>query len=384
MVNRVGIMSMQRIFNYGSTLQAYGLKRLIETADHEAEVRFVDYRPGLPLMNDPGNRPPPTRLARTVTKVREYGLVDAPVTDRIRFFNHKRGYAQRNFPTVGIPLHPDYDLNLDVQVVGSDEVFNCVQSNTNVGYSRDLFGHGSPARRLISYAASFGNTTLEKIAKHGITADLRSDLERFTHISVRDRNSSNIVEHLTGRAPTVNVDPVIAYDFMKSEPMVPSERPQEHPYVIVYGYSGRMTAQENRQLRRFADQRGLHVLAFGGVQESADRFINCDAFELLSWFRGAEAVVTDTFHGTIFAMINHRPFATIIRRSSGAGYGNEEKITHLLDTFDLRGRAAYDLSNLAAIVDAPVDTEAINETLRVERRRSIEYLKSAVAPNEAP
>ena len=45
---KIGIMSMQRIKNYGSYLQAYGLKRLLE--DMGAEVEFVDYKTEAPVM----------------------------------------------------------------------------------------------------------------------------------------------------------------------------------------------------------------------------------------------------------------------------------------------------------------------------------------------
>lgn len=39
---KVGILSMQRIKNYGSFLQAYGLKKTIESLGHNVE--FVDYK----------------------------------------------------------------------------------------------------------------------------------------------------------------------------------------------------------------------------------------------------------------------------------------------------------------------------------------------------
>ena len=41
-MKKVGIMSMQRIVNYGSFLQAYGLKKIIEFIGEYA-VEFVDY-----------------------------------------------------------------------------------------------------------------------------------------------------------------------------------------------------------------------------------------------------------------------------------------------------------------------------------------------------
>ena len=40
---RIGILSMQRIYNYGSWLQAYGLKKMLENVSGES-VEFVDYR----------------------------------------------------------------------------------------------------------------------------------------------------------------------------------------------------------------------------------------------------------------------------------------------------------------------------------------------------
>lgn len=47
---KVGIMSMQRIINYGSFLQAYGLKKTIENLGHTVE--FVDYKVGEPLVDE--------------------------------------------------------------------------------------------------------------------------------------------------------------------------------------------------------------------------------------------------------------------------------------------------------------------------------------------
>ena len=55
-MKKVGIMSMQRIANYGSFLQAYALKQLIEELGHKVE--FVDYHVGAPVL-------PKTRIVRT-------------------------------------------------------------------------------------------------------------------------------------------------------------------------------------------------------------------------------------------------------------------------------------------------------------------------------
>jgi hypothetical protein len=374
-VKTVGIMSMQRIHNYGSTLQAYSLRRLIEEATPGARVSFLDYRPGRVLVED--SAVPTSKVGRILAKVREYNAVDAPLVDRLRFFDHKRAYGSRYFESVGIPTTPNHDLHVDCQVIGSDEVFNCVQANSNVGYARDLFGHGSPAPRLISYAASFGNTTLAKIRAAGIEDELAQDLTRFDALSVRDGNSRSIVRELTGREPLLHVDPALSYDLLADQ-RVPKRRLHADPYLIVYGYSGRLTPQENASLRDYARRIGARILTFGGVQECGDAFVECSPFELLAYFRDAVGIVTDTFHGTIFSIINHRPFATIVRASTAGGYGNEEKLKFLLETFGLSSRRLNGAEAIDQLLSAPLDTGAIDATLASERASTRNYLAANV------
>ncbi len=370
----VGIMSMQRIFNYGSSLQAYALRQLIEEVRPDADVAFLDYEPGPILVAAPSGGRQDIRVGRMLRKLREYSKVDSRFGDKVRFVNHKRSYPAKTFPLIGLPSGLNRNFAVDLQVIGSDEVFNCVQSNTNVGYARELFGHASPAKRIASYAASFGNTTFAKIKAAGIQQELADDLSRFGALSVRDRNSQQIVESLTGRSPLIHLDPTLVYDFGGSGSRVPPTRRYPTKYIVVYGYSGRLGSDENAAIRRLAESRGARVLAFGGLQASADEFIDCDPFELLAYFRDADAVVTDTFHGTIFSILNEVPFATIIRKSAAHGYGNEEKLGYLLDALGASNRAWRTGAQLEDVINEPVDFDSINATRAIERQRTLAYL----------
>ncbi len=122
---------------------------------------------------------------------------------------------------------------------------------------------------------------------------------------------------------------------------------------------------------------GASILCFGGVQECCDRFIDCDPFELLAYFRDAEAIITDTFHGTIFSIINNQPFGTIIRSSVGHGYGNEEKLGFLLDTFGLASQKVTDMTRITDIL-GNASTISRSATLARERNRTREYLTSTI------
>ena len=56
----------------------------------------------------------------------------------------------------------NYDCDVDTLVIGSDEVFNCLQPYP-VGYSKQLFGDGYAHSKIVSYAASFGSTRYEDL-----------------------------------------------------------------------------------------------------------------------------------------------------------------------------------------------------------------------------
>lgn len=363
---RVGIMSMQRIRNYGSFLQAYGLRRSLESLG--CEVRFVDYRPGRCLVES-------KRLPRQAAKLAEVLEGPGPLAAKLAYANYKRRYDSRTWPLLGLPAEPDYLTDdLDMLVIGSDEVFNCVQSNTNVGFSPDLFGAGSKAGRTITYAASCGNTTVDKLRAHGVDGEVAGWLRDIDAVSVRDENTASVVRELVGADPVRHLDPVLAWDFFGEEDV--PESPVEGRYMIAYAYSGRLTKEECAALRSYADKHGLKVVNVGGVQGCCDEFLDLGPLEVLAAFRGAECVLTDTFHGTILSVIAERPFATVVRTE---GYGNAEKLTDLLSRLGLRGRAASSTADFGRLLDAAPDWGPVRERIAEGREAAYAYLQKEVS-----
>ena len=76
---KAGILSMQRIFNYGSFLQAYGLKSIL--AELGCDVQFVDYHPGECLIKADGG----TGFSRKIAKAAEVFGYHAPMKEKLRF-----------------------------------------------------------------------------------------------------------------------------------------------------------------------------------------------------------------------------------------------------------------------------------------------------------
>ena len=369
-MKKVGILSMHRIANYGSFLQAYALKRILE--ELECNVQFVDYHPGETLIPADGG----SGVKRKILKAVEALHYDAPLKEKIRFIKYKKNFAANYYPYLGLGKM-NYSPELDLLVIGSDEVFNCVQNNTNVGFSPELFGVGNNAKNVITYAASFGNTTIDKLKQYGVDSKVTSWLKDIASVSVRDNNSGNIVKELTGREPIYHFDPVLAYDFIGKCHDIP-ESVAEDKYMILYGYAGRFSKSECKAIRTFADSKGLKVFCIGGVQDCCDKFIDCDPFKVIAYFQHADYVVTDTFHGTILSVITQQKFVTFIRKS---GYGNHEKISDLLTKLHLYNRVVDDIDNLSYSIEQSIDYDKTNEIIKNERQKTFDYLKQQLGEN---
>ena len=369
-MKKVGIMSMQRIANYGSFLQAYALRQLIEELGYKVE--FVDYHVEAPVILD--GKESKNKYVRKMKKALETFKYSAPVTHKISFIRYKQNFAKKYMPLLGISNEMKYNPALDCLVIGSDEVFNCIQKNSNVGYSLELFGKDNCAKKLITYAASFGNTTLEKLQKYGKVNEIGILLRKFDAISVRDINSGTIIEELTGRIPAYNLDPVLTYDYMKCCDKIPQIKIEEK-YLILYAYAGRISNDEAKWIAEYAKKKKLKIYAIGGIQKCADQFVDCSPFEVLAYFRNAEEVITDTFHGSIFSIITHRPFTTLIRKSVGNSYGNEEKLSDLLKRLELNTRMTTKIESVENINEQVINYEKIDEILKTHRKVARQYLQ---------
>jgi hypothetical protein len=95
-------------------------------------------------------------------------------------------------------------------------------------------------------------------------------------------------------------------------------------------------------------------------------------FEVLAWFKGADYVVTDTFHGTIFSVITHSNFCTFVRDS------NRNKLGYLLDSLHLATRQASSIDDMNAVLASLPDYTETEKTLAQAQRDTAQYLNDLI------
>lgn len=368
---QVGIVSMQRIYNYGSFLQAYGLKKVIEDLGHEVE--FIDYEIEKCLVQEEKSlfyRFKERYGNTTFYKfLKFWGFINYPRYKRnkmnTKYYNaYCQLYDEECKKYLNITSEYKYRSKVDTLVIGSDEVFNCLQSNKDVGYSKELFGANANADKIISYAGSFGTTTMEQLEEFKIDYELAELLNKFAAISVRDKNSLNVIKRLTNIDAEYHIDPVLVYDFEKEV----TYKPKLKDYIIVYAYGNRITKEEQIKIKEIAKSKNMKLISLGGYQDFCDEHIMATPFETLAFFKNADYVITDTFHGSVFSIKYNRPFVTLIRES------NKQKLSDLLERLGHADRAVGCLDEMSKILDQAIDFNNSNKVIESEREKSKKYL----------
>lgn len=353
---KVAILSMQEIKNYGSFLQAFALKSTIGNLGHE--VKFLPVKPGVQL---PGNK---SNLSKWNIIKRFIGL---DFYKRIKYSYKFHNRFNKEFHPL-LDIRGGKDQRFDIAVIGSDEVFNCLQKSW-LGFSLQLFGVGLNASKVITYAGSFGATTSQKLKEFNVHEDVAAALNKLSAISVRDQNSLSTINELTGREACLNVDPVFIYDYKEH---VPSDVPYDN-YILIYSYPNRLKDKHIvDKIKKFAREKGLKLISVGHYFPWCDKTITPNPFEVLSLFKKAEYIITDTFHGSVISIKYNKKFCTVIRQM------NNNKLQYLLKQFGLEDRIWNDEISLEDSIDNEIDYVRVNKLIDKEIHNSLSYLKKEI------
>ena len=351
----IGILTYYGVHNHGAVLQANGLKSVLENMGHQ--VRFLSFERSYEY------------IPAEQTKKYKIGVNSIPFYFKYMLqkgagnilYNYQKNHVLNAFRSQNFNLDTQYnEFEGDAIVIGSDEVFSL-----EIGYNPMMYGYGLKSKKVLSYAGSFGPSTIEEITEKG-KAELISDgLKGFDGISVRDQNSQLILKTLCGIDVPIVCDPVILYGYgCEMTEFVPKEK----DYIVIYAYDNHMNDPvEVNKVLEYAKINGLKVYSVGYYHKWCDKNINASPVELLGWINNANMTVTDTFHGSVISIICNTPMVVKLR-------GNSNKLAYLLNEYGLSNRIMETFSDLDGIARESIDFQSVNRILEKKRTESLEYL----------
>lgn len=309
--------------NYGALLQAYALRRVCEKKGAEAHV--IKYTP---------------KMSRDSYKVCKYkwrfrGTI-VNIQSLLHYSENKKSserflkFRDDEFDFLG--NYNSYEEMkalppvCDVYISGSDQVWNPDISFDKAFYFSCIQKENV---KLTSYAASIGLQALPSELKSEFTRRLN----RFDYISVREKQAQNILSEL-GIKSDVAPDPTLLLD--KEEWNSIANETIKTPYILCYFVSypkGIEKVVEDVKKKYGENYSVVNLMTSEDSSKIGDvKIRNAGPREFLGLFKNASFVITSSFHGTVFSIINRKPFVTTLYRSTSS------RVVELLQNLSLENR----------------------------------------------
>lgn len=251
-------------------------------------------------------------------------------------------------------------------VVGSDQVWNYTGD-----FSKEPFflTFDNQARK-ISYAASLGHSTIpQKVAEK-----YSQWLKDFYCISVREESGVAAISKIVDRDVVQTIDPTFLLSKGEWLKAFSIDRLQySENIVLVYMLSLSIASIELAQTLARLLGCSVKIITDKPVIkkfENCEFLHNQDPCSFISLYRNAKFVVTNSFHGTAFAINFNIPFITIDKKGARLNTRKVEilKQFNLLDRYIVEG----DLYNASSLLKC--DFTFANKIMYEERNKSIYFL----------
>ena len=362
---RIGILTQPLHNNYGGLLQNFALQLTLRKMGHTVvtlDVRHKSYK-----LN------PIDRMirffARSLKRIKgDKNVLFLDVVTQVNFYNVPQK-SQKEFidkylviESFSNPLDKTFweSHDLDALVVGSDQVWRYRFSPCILNYFLD-FAKGKSNLNRISYAASFGVDYWD--GGNEWVAPIKILLQQFDAISVREESGIEVCRTTFGNDAKLVLDPTLLLTAEDYKQILPECQNSSVKTCAVYILDP--TSDQIHRVNEICHEKGLTVRYIGLPNRKGFPSIESWLSEIFS----AEYVITDSFHGTVFSILAHKRFTTIVNSSRGAA-----RFETLLSMLDLKDRMVTDNGTL--INDMQIDYEKVETILTEQRKLSYEFLSS--------
>ena len=358
---KIAVITLHRVYNYGSVLQAYATQRVLEKRGHE--VTIIDYvtpqRTKWRLFWSTGSGGQRSLFYRTA-KIISFVLKEMTFGRFVRRkINLSKKYITSDDLCKDIPI-------ADLYVTGSDQTWN---SQYNEGVDRGFFLDFLPENaRRISFVSSFGKTLLDDSEVY-LT---KKYLSRYEKISVREDSAVSIIDKMCLDTPIQLIDPTLMLEKEEWLKITSPRLLKERYLILMLLYNEDNHATE--YARRIADDKGLKLVKLSWEMkkpELVDKlYTHRSPSDFLSLFYYADFVVTNSFHGLAFSINLEKPFVVVPRNEFNS------RIESLLRLVGLSDRLISNSKELTAIENKRINYTAVNEIVDFERKKVKLFLDS--------
>ena len=364
---KIALVTTQNANNYGAIFQAFALQQVLSRYGYVEVINYNNSHIGVSFDL--------VRVKPTVHGLLGIGKDILRLFPRYNVIKKFKQFIQQNIvltKSVSMPELQNGELKqYDVYVAGSDQIWNPACINKDCMIDPIYFLSFAPkAARKISYASSIGGYKLSSNEKK----QFRELLEDFDKISVRERDTQILLQEVLSKDVHHVLDPTLLLSKEEwLEGLGIEESVYKEKYILLYTVPKVPLIREAVEF--FSKKTGLKVVAIdqglsAGVKVG-QQIRDAGPIEFLQLFANAEFVITDSFHGTCFALNFELPFLTI---SPGV---HSNRVESLLSLVGLQHRIIKCEDDFRKL-DIKLDFNGANKNLLKARAESILFLSSTL------
>lgn len=368
-MEKIATLTFHHTTNYGAVLQTFALQNAVQSLGYDCEV--IDYR--CKLVEENFKIIPfykfrnPLNYIKYIMKIKseisKFKTFDDFIARNIKL-TKSTYYDKKNL----VDLNGQYDKF----ICGSDQIWNYKITNHDTTFFLDFV---SDRKKKIAYAASFGLSEIESLYQERY----KNLLNDIGYLSVRENTAAKIIQDLINKNVNVVLDPTLLLTQDNWAELSNKINHSFEPYLLVYELQ-RSTEMIDYS-KKIAKERNLKVIVISAntrnkKKDRAIRYLNnASPQEFIYYMLNCSYVVTNSFHGTAFAINFNKNFTTFLLANFSKV---NSRLINILELLDLNNR----LFNKVETSLPDIDFSSANDKLEKLRILSINYLKKSIENEE--
>lgn len=334
------ILTLSGYYNYGNIIQRYALQEFLRKHGHQ----FVSY-----------------------WQQQTEGGMRGTEFDR---FRHTAKFVKKRILLKKFDVHD----NFPTYIVGSDQVWRNWEyddEKEELGYYFFNFIKNSHTK-LIAYAVSFGkDATREAFISPQFIEYAKPLIKRIDYVSMRESTGVALVQKTWGIKAEQVVDPTMLLTVNDYNTLINRSPRKLDETEGVFSYMLAMNDEKEVLIKKIKNTTKMPVYTIHPYAVDVLPAVE----QWLQGFRNASFVITDSFHGTVFSIINNTSFVVIENTTGGLS-----RLVSLLKRLGLEGRIIKEeeISNFELSKLRPIDWGDVNHKVERLRKQSADWLLNAV------
>lgn len=385
MKNKIAIASCYFKNNYGSQLQAFATQKVIENMGCEAVT--INLENNIDFRN--GKKRYYINQLKNISFIKEkFGMLKLKFDKKFnKQLNYNLSIRDKKFEEFKKIYHltspyktyqelTEMVKKYDSVLVGSDQLWlpvNVVADYYTLNFVPDEINK-------ISYATSFGISEIPKKYEELY----KKFLNRINYLSVREDKGKELVESLIHKEAEVVCDPTLLLDKDEWMCIQDEKRIIEGKYILCYFLGDNI--EHRKFVERLKEKTGYKTVSLNHCDQYvkySDKFADETPYdigpgEFINLIRNAEYICTDSFHGTVFSIINEKSFFTFRRFNNNSKMSTNSRIDSILSKLTLQNRLLNGDENTEKVISQVIDYEKVNKEIAKFRDESKEFLKKAL------